>query len=131
MATAKRLHDVLGPDLYESWTQYFPPRPFAWAMRTYSRWRLADYHRPPINVIVSCVPGPRERLGWPGGTLEALYSVGPVVEGAGLNVTAWSYADRLCVGVLCCPDLLPDPHVVTEALHAELAALVAAASPMR
>jgi diacylglycerol O-acyltransferase len=126
MVTAKRLHEVLGPDLYESWTQYFPPRPFAWMMRTYSRWRLADRHRPPINVIVSCVPGPRAQLGWAGGTLEALYSVGPIVEGAALNVTAWSYVDRLCVGVLCCPDLLPDPHVIADGLRAELATLVAA-----
>ena len=80
MTTAKRLHEVLGPDLYESWTQYAPPRPFAWAMRAYSRWRLADRHRPPINVIVSCVAGPRRPLAWEGGTLERLYSVGPLVE---------------------------------------------------
>ena len=46
-------------------------------------------------------------------------------------MTAWSYGDRLCVGVLSCPDLLPDPHVITEALHAELAALVAAAPAVR
>ncbi|HWP66281.1 MAG TPA: wax ester/triacylglycerol synthase family O-acyltransferase [Candidatus Limnocylindria bacterium] len=129
MATAKRLHETLGPDLYEAWTEFVPPRPFSWAVRTYSRWRLADRHRPPINVIVSCVPGPRVRLGWSGGTLEALYSVGPIIEGAALNVTAWSYADRLCVGVLSCPDLLPDPHVVSEGLHAELEALMAATPP--
>jgi diacylglycerol O-acyltransferase len=123
--TAKRQHELLGPDLYESWTAYFPPRPFAWAMRLYSRWHLADRHRPPINVVVSCVPGPRERLGWPGGTLDAIYSVGPIIEGAALNVTAWSYVDRLGVGVLTCPDLLADPHCVTEGIHAALGELLA------
>lgn len=127
MATAKKLHDMLGPDLYESWTRYFPPRPFAWAMRTYSGWHLADRHRPPINVIVSCVPGPRVRLGWPGGSLEALYSVGPIVEGTAVNVTAWSYVDRLCVGVLTCPDLVAEPGRLADDLHRELATLVAAA----
>ena len=25
--------------------------------------------------------------------LEAIYSVGPILEGIGLNITAWSYAD--------------------------------------
>jgi WS/DGAT/MGAT family acyltransferase len=131
MQTAKRLHDVLGRDLYESWTRFFPPRPFSWTMRAYSRWNLADHHPPPINVIVSSVPGPRTRLEWPGGTLQALYSVGPLVEGTALNVTAWSYVDRLCVGVLTCPDLVPDAHAVTAALHGELAALVAAVRALR
>jgi hypothetical protein len=96
-------------------------------MRLYSRLRLAARHAPPVNVIVSCVPGPREGLGWPGGRLEAIYSVGPIIEGAGLNVTAWSYVDRLCVGVLACPDLIRDPGTVVEGLHEALEELVAAA----
>jgi WS/DGAT/MGAT family acyltransferase len=123
---AKRQHELLGPDLYESWTAYLPPRPFAWAMRLQSRWHLADHYRPPINVIVSCVPGPRTRLGWSGGTLEAIYSVGPIIEGAALNVTAWSYVDRLYVGVLTCPDLVASPHEITDGLHAALGELLAA-----
>jgi diacylglycerol O-acyltransferase len=123
---AKRQHELLGPDLYESWTEYFPPRLFAWAVRLHSRWHLADHHRPPINVVVSCVPGPRARLGWPGGTLEAIYSVGPIIEGAALNVTAWSYVDRLCVGVLTCPDLVPSPHQISDGLRAALGELLVA-----
>ncbi len=82
----------------------------------YSRLRMADRHRPPVNVIVSCVPGPRESFDWPEGRLSAIYSVGPIIEGAALNVTAWSYLDHLYVGVLSCPDLLPDPHVITDGL---------------
>jgi len=126
---AKRQHELLGPDLYESWTEYAPPRPFAWAMRLHSRWHLADHHRPPINVVVSCVPGPRTELGWPGGTLEAIYSVGPIIEGAALNVTAWSYVDRLCVGVLTCPDLVASPHEISDGLHEALGELLAVRPP--
>jgi hypothetical protein len=84
-------------------------------------------HRPPVNVIVSCVPGPRAQLAWPGGTLEAIYSVGPIIEGTALNVTAWSYVDRLCVGTLTCPDLVPDPHAIGRGMQDALAELVAAA----
>lgn len=130
-ASAKEVHLALGPDLYEAWMAYAPPRPLAWAMRLYSRWRLADRHAPPVNVIVSCVPGPRAPLRWPGGRLEAIYSVGPIIEGAGLNVTAWSYGDRLCVGVLACPRLLPDPGDIAERLQAELTELAALASDRR
>jgi 1-acyl-sn-glycerol-3-phosphate acyltransferase len=114
------MHDLLGADMYGQWTAWAPPRPFAWAMRQYSRLHLADRHRPPVNVIVSCVPGPRERLRWSGGSLESLVSVGPIIEGAGLNVTAWSYADRLNVGVLSCPRQVPDPHGIGDRLAEEL-----------
>jgi diacylglycerol O-acyltransferase len=130
-AAAKAVHEALGPEVYEAWMAYAPPRPFAWAMRLYSRWRLADRHAPPVNVIVSCVPGPRVPLRWPGGRLEAIYSVGPIIEGAGLNVTAWSYVDRLCIGVLACPRLLPNPDDVAARLEAELAALATLASDRR
>jgi diacylglycerol O-acyltransferase / wax synthase len=127
--TAKRLHDVAGADLYASWTEFAPPRPASWWMRLYSTLRLADRHPPAVNVIVSCVPGPRSGLAWPGGRLDAIYSVGPIIEGAAFNVTAWSYVDRLCIGVLTCPDLVPDPREVVEGLHGALAALLAAVAP--
>jgi len=120
---AKELHQVLGPDLYEAWSQYAPPRPFALWMRLYSRLRLADRHRPPVNVIVSCVPGPRTPLAWESGVLDSIFSVGPIIEGAALNVTAWSYVDRLYVGVLACPALVPDAASIARDLHRELASL--------
>lgn len=119
---------LLGADLFESWMQYAPPKLSAWWMRSYARLHLVDRHRPPVNVIVSSVPGPRSPLAWSGGTLEAIYSVGPVIEGTGLNVTAWSYVDALHVGTLVCPDLVPDPHAVPRGLHAALAELTQAAN---
>lgn len=121
---AKAVHDLLGAEMYGEWTALAPPRPLAWLVRQYSRLRLADRHRPAVNVIVSCVPGPRERLHWSGGTVEDLFSVGPIIEGAALNVTAWSYADRLNVGVLACARLVPDPHEVAAGVDEELRALV-------
>lgn len=133
MVAAKELHQVLGPDLYESWSQYTPPRLFAWLTRFYSRQRLADHHRPPVNVIVSCVPGPRTPLAWRSGRLDAIFSVGPIIEGAALNVTAWSYVDRLHVGVLACPSLVPGVEALAGALRRELQTLLvsAAADPRR
>lgn len=120
---AKGLHEALGPDLYESWSQYAPPRLFAGWMRVYSRFRLADRHRPAINVIVSCVSGPRRPIVWPSGRLDAIFSVGPIVEGVALNVTAWSHVDHLHVGVLACPDRVPDVGRIAAALPRELALL--------
>jgi diacylglycerol O-acyltransferase len=40
--------------------------------------------------------------------LVDLFSVGPILEGIGLNVTVWSYQDRVNVTVSSCPDLVHD-----------------------
>ena len=125
--SAKAVHDVLGADLFEAWMQYAPPKLSSWWMHLYARLHVVNHHRPPVNVIVSCVPGPRAELGWPGGTLERIYSVGPIIEGTALNFTAWSYVDRLCVGALTCPDVIPDLHAIVAGLHDALADLVTAA----
>lgn len=123
---AKDLHRVLGPELYESWSQYTPPSLFAALMRFYSRRRIADRMRPAVNVIVSCVAGPPAPLAWSSGRITGIFSVGPIIEGAALNVTAWSYVDRLQVGVLSCPDLVSDTAAIASSLRGELDALLAA-----
>lgn len=131
MRAGRELNRALGPELFRLWTEHTPPRPFAWVVRQYAHLRLADLHPPPINVIVSSVPGPRERLHWAEGSLCDLYSVGPLVDGVGLNVTAWSYIDRLNVGLLACPDRLADLDEMVERMRAALRELLYALSPAR
>jgi diacylglycerol O-acyltransferase len=125
-AEAKVVYNLLGAEMMSSWVQYTPPRPYAWLVRQYSRLGLAERHRPPINLVVSTVPGPREPLFVAGARLEHLYSVGPVLEGIGLNVTAWSYLDRLDVGVIACREVVPEPEALAAQLAPALAELVAA-----
>jgi diacylglycerol O-acyltransferase / wax synthase len=105
---AKLVHRTLGPDMFIDWVQFTPPAPFGSFMRLYSRMRAASWHPAPFNVVVSNVAGPREELRLGDSTLVDLFSVGPILEGIGLNVTAWSYQDRMNVTVLSCPDLVPD-----------------------
>jgi WS/DGAT/MGAT family acyltransferase len=124
---AKEVQGLLGIEMMADWIAYTPPRPYAWTMRQYSRMRLAERHAPPINVIVSNVPGPREPLHIAGATLDGIWSVGPILEGVGLNVTVWSYLDRIHVGLLGCADHWDDLHVVTDGMAASLEELVARA----
>jgi hypothetical protein len=84
--------------------------------------------RPPVNVVLSNVPGPRQQLHLGQATLQAIYSVGPILEGIGLNITAWSYADALHVSVLGSPTSVPDPWLITAALHGALADLTRASA---
>ena len=83
---------------------------------------LADRLRPPLNLIASCVRGPRHRLALADGTSVAgLFSCGPILEGIGLNVTAWTYADAMHLSVLGCRASLPDPWQLADDVAAELA----------
>jgi diacylglycerol O-acyltransferase len=123
-AAAKRFHTLLGTDMLADWSEMFPPKPYAWFMRQYSRLALANRHNPPINLVVSNVPGPRDPLYIAGAELAAFYSVGPIVEGVGLNITVWSYQDAVHVAAIGCREHWTDLHVVTDGMVAALEELV-------
>jgi diacylglycerol O-acyltransferase len=124
---AKEVQDALGADLLIDWSEVTPPRIFSAWMRLYSRLRLADRHRPPINLVISNVPGPRQPLHIAGGRLLDIYSMGPILEGIGLNVTVWSYVDRLGFGLVACRETMPDLWDVADHLHDALSELRKAA----
>ena len=113
-ADAKRRQEVLGTDMLESWGEFAPPSAYSSILRAVSQYRIADYLPPPINLIISNVAGPREPMELGGARLVALHSVGPILEGIGLNITAWSYLDTLYVTILACPENLPDPWKLAE-----------------
>jgi diacylglycerol O-acyltransferase len=122
-AQAKLTQEALGLRMLEDWVQYTPPAAFSAFMRAYSRWNAADRHRAPFNVVVSNVPGPREPVHLGQARLTDLYSVGPILEGIGLNITVWSYLDRLNFAALACPDTLPDLPGLVRHLQPALAEL--------
>jgi diacylglycerol O-acyltransferase len=123
-AEAKVVQNLLGVEMMQDWVQYTPGKPYSWVVRLWSRLGIADQLPPPINVVVSNVPGPREPLYAGGARLLNIYSVGPVLEGIGLNITAWSYLDQLNVGVLACREHVADPHEITSALGDAIAELL-------
>ena len=76
MKGAKEVHNALGAEMLSDWTELTPPRPFAAFMRFYSRRELASRHRPPINVVISNVPGPTTPLDVSGARTEVPALVG-------------------------------------------------------
>lgn len=130
MVESKKTQELLGPQMMFNWVQYTPPGPYRWAIRQYSRFRGADRHPPPINVIVSNVPGPRAPLYLAGARLTGLYSVGPILEGVGLNVTVWSYLDQMNFSAITCPQLIGDLHEITDRFRGALDELLEATSAM-
>lgn len=120
---AKETHERLGANVLVEWAEFAPPAIASWVIRTYSELELSRLHRPPANAIVSNVRGPGEPLSIAGARLEHIYSVGPILDGIGVNLTAWSYATELAFAVLAGRDAVPDAHLIADALHEALAEL--------
>jgi diacylglycerol O-acyltransferase len=120
---SKQAQRELGLSTMLDWSEFVPPLPYRSMMRGFYATHLADVMPAPANAIVSNVPGPRAPLYIGDTRLRAMYSVGPLVEGMGLNVTVWSYAGQLTFSVLADRDALPDAHVITRAVAPALSAL--------
>jgi len=121
LCEAKARSRAFGEEMLERWAEFMPPRPTSLLLRAWSRLGLSNRTPPPINLVASNVPGPAQPLSVDGAHLEALYSVGPILEGIGLNLTAWSYAGRLQVAALGCPESLPEPWKLVRHLPEALA----------
>jgi hypothetical protein len=86
--------------------------------------RLFDHVPALFNVLVSNIPGPDVPLWCAGSRLVALYPVGPLAEGVGLNITVISYTGTLYIGVLGCRRLVPEVDHVAHHLSDALGELV-------
>jgi WS/DGAT/MGAT family acyltransferase len=105
---AKEDHNVLGANILQDWAEHAAPTTFALAARMYSNMNLSDRHRPIHNVVISNVPGPPFPLYYAGAQLQYTLPMGPVMEGAGLNITVLSYMDNVDIGFMACRELVPD-----------------------
>jgi hypothetical protein len=129
--SAKHLFNLLGTNMLAEWSELTPPLPYTALVRLYGRLRPADRHRPPINLVVSSVPGPRTPLYIAGARLDAIYSMGPILEGVGLNVTVWSYLDALNFGIVATPEHAPALGRLRAQLDHALSDLRRAAATVR
>ncbi|MFC4602796.1 WS/DGAT/MGAT family O-acyltransferase [Rhodococcus kronopolitis] len=117
----------LGASLLQDWSQFAAPTAFGGAMRVYSNLKLAERHPVVHNLVVSNVPGPPIPLYLLGARISAMYPLGPIFHGAGLNVTAMSLAGRLNVGLVSCPELAPALWDLADGFGPALDELVTAA----
>ena len=124
---AKTLHQAVDEDLVPRWLQYIPPLLTSAGAHLFSDLDLAERVSPVWNVVVSNMMGPPLPLYFGGARVEAVYPMGPVGEGMGLNVTLLSNMGRLDIGVLTCPDLVPDPWEIAEGIAEAFELLLACA----
>jgi diacylglycerol O-acyltransferase / wax synthase len=106
-SVAKQHSSAISASLLQDWSQFAAPAVFGLAMRAYARTRLTK-SRPVHNLVVSNVPGPQMPLYLLGCEVKAMYPLGPIFHGSGLNITVMSLRGKLDVGLIACPELVPD-----------------------
>jgi WS/DGAT/MGAT family acyltransferase len=107
MDTAKQ-RLVATPDQWlEQLTAVVPPAFGSLAAR--ALYRLAPAAIPPINLVISNVPGPQFPLYLCGAEVLGYYPISVISDvSGGLNITVFSYNGRVDVGIVACRDMVPD-----------------------
>ncbi len=89
--------------------------------------RMQGIMRPPYNVIISNVPGPRATQYFNGAQLVGSYPLSIPINGMALNITCSSYDGLMCFGLTGCRRTVPHLQRLLTYLDDELKALEKAA----
>ncbi|BAX93266.1 diacylglycerol O-acyltransferase [Mycobacterium shigaense] len=125
-SVAKQHSSTIGASLLQDWSQFAGPAVFGVAMRLYASSKLTE-SLPVHNLVVSNVPGPQVPLYMLGCEVKAMYPLGPIFHGSGLNITAMSLHGNLNIGLISCPELVPDLWELADEFAVGLQELLAAA----
>jgi diacylglycerol O-acyltransferase / wax synthase len=106
LAAAKSRHKAVPATLLQDVTQFIPPAVFARAARVTAQ--ITAGIAPPLNLVISNVPGPSFPLYCAGARLEANYPVSVITDGVGLNITCMSYEDHVDFGIVVDRDMVDD-----------------------
>jgi diacylglycerol O-acyltransferase len=89
--------------------------------------RMGGVVKPPYNLIISNVPGPRTTHYFNGMKLLGTYPLSIPIDGMALNITCNSYADQMAFGLTGCRRTVPHLQRLLAHLDTELNALEEAA----
>jgi diacylglycerol O-acyltransferase len=89
--------------------------------------RMQGLTRPPFNLVISNVPGPRKKLYMNGAQLDGMYPLSVPYHGQAMNITCTSYVDQMSFGLVGCRRTAPSLQRLLTHLDDELTALEEAA----
>jgi WS/DGAT/MGAT family acyltransferase len=122
---AKRRKEEAGPTLMRDINEPIPAPVFGIVAGGVMNLVSSRWVRPPANVLLSNVPGPKEALECGGAPLLAWYPISLILEALPLNMTVVSYHDGLDVGIVGDAKGLPDAWALVDDFRREMAGLSA------
>ena len=124
--SAKAMRNAIGAREIQSIGEVASPAILSRAIKTIYRTNLMSRMPMRINTVVSNVPGPPVPLYMCGGKVVGVFPSSVILEGMGLNVTVFSYLDRVDFGILVDPDLVSDVWVLANEVRGAMAELMEA-----
>lgn len=125
--SAKELTEAIRARRIQSVGEVAPPLLLNLASRAAWASNITDRVPRVANIVVSNVPGPPFPIYACGARVSGIYAASVLLAFAGLNVTLFSYMDRVDFGLTSDPDLLHDPWGIADGIKDALAELMEAA----
>src|SRR5205807_1976770 len=123
LAAAKRRSRNAPPTLLSDVNEPIPTPIFGLAARGVIELVSSRFVQPPINLLISNLPGSPVRMTCAGAPLLSHYPLSVVFDGFAVNITVVSYQDGLDVGIVGDAQALPDAWDLMSDVRAELAEL--------
>jgi WS/DGAT/MGAT family acyltransferase len=120
---AKEATEALGAGFIADVADATPALMLAGGGRLYSRFGLSRLHPPLCSLVVSNMMGPPVPLYLAGARIEAVFPLGPLLPGSGLNVTVLSDMGYVDIGLIACPDLVPEAWSIADGIVEAVARL--------
>ncbi len=121
---SKDLISALGQETFLEFAQFMPPGILSLGSRIYTALPIHRLHPPMHNLIVSNVAGPPLPLYCGGARVEAIYPMGPLLQGAGMNLTVLSNMGNVDIGLIADRETVPEPWRIVERFPDAVAALL-------
>ncbi len=110
----KSRHNTLGAKTLSKMADAVPFGLANLAAGLYSKYNIKDLHRPPFNVTITNVPGPRGLLYLNGHKVVSIFGLTPVVDGFGLIIAAFSYNGQVSITTTSDAKTMPDADVFSR-----------------
>ncbi len=124
-AAAKEVNRVFRQHPIGSIADTAPPFVLSGLLRLAYQTHVLSYVPGMMNTIISNVPGPPVPLYLGGARLTGIFSASVLLDQMGINVTLFTFQDRVDFGIHADPDLVEDPWLIADAIPTQLAELMA------
>lgn len=108
---------AIGAGILTDFNEYAPGMTAAIGARMMAGLGFVNRVSPMFNCTINNVPGPQKPLYLCGAKLVTVHGIGPVMDGAGLNFTAFSYCGEVTITLTADRAIVGDPAFFAECLE--------------